>query len=289
MSENVMTSESSTAPTGRSTWLVLAALVLFGLVWWFLPKPEVTNSQPSLAVETKLPPQATQPVIMADVNAAAVATVTETETAAATQSPRILGPSKGSLLPNPKPRDVITDWKIHAKLDNVEKHITASSIEQAEWMDMQDFPTLEEVNSIDPESLEKYYHKPNINLRALALQAAIWKRQGNPRWRNAALSCSALGSIFGNRLLIDDEIAQVFSLNRDRRVINMVSVGKMLGDNYTPYEALMVRDEGLWPTLKVMTNSELAFSTFQINIPRARARAGLPPLQVVRIPVAGRQ
>jgi hypothetical protein len=289
MIETVMTDKSPTAPTGRSTWLVLGALMMFGLVWWLLPKPQPLDSQPPLTIEGIVPPQVTHAEAVAPVSAATTVSTANETAAIKSVGVRILGPSKGSLLANPKPRELVSDRTQYAKLSTIEKHLTARSIEEAEWMDLQNFPTLEEVNSIDPESLEKYRHKPNVNLRALALQAAIWKRQADPRWRSVAALISSYGSIFGNRLLIDDEMAQTFSLSRDRKAISLVLVGKMLGDNYTPYEALITRDEGSWPTLKVMTNSELAFDDFQINIPRARARAGLPPLQVIRIPVQGRQ
>jgi hypothetical protein len=281
---------STAAPTGRSTWLVLAALALFGVVWWFLPTPQMKNSQPPSVTTTETKPASEVAVPQASETVSVpLAPPVTTPTNPMTTPKQVLGPSRGSLLANPKPRELVLDRIQFAKLATLEKHLTARSIEEAEWMDIQSFPTLEEVNSIDPESLEKYYHKPNVNLRALALQALIWKRQGDPRWRGPALSCSALGSILGHRLLIDDEMAQTYSPNRDRRAINLVLVGKMLGDSYTPYEALINNDKGSWPTLKIMTNSELAFDDFQINIPKARARAGLPPLQVIRIPIAGRQ
>jgi hypothetical protein len=291
-------SDNSISHSGRSTWLVLGALAIFGVVWWFLPTPQVADSQPPFAaVAANTPLQATPAELVtpavSTVAAASESTVSQTTASETAASPslamRILGPSKGSLLANPKPRELVSDRTQYAKLESIERHLTARSIEEAEWMDLQSFPTLEEVNLIDPESLEKYYHKPNVNIRALVLQAVIWKRQDDPRWRNPALLSCAFGSILGHRLVIDDEMAQGFSVSRDKRAINLVLVGKMLGDNYTPYEALINRDRGRWPTLKVMTNSELAFAAFQINIPKARARAGLPPLQVLRIPVAGRQ
>jgi hypothetical protein len=288
MSETVMTSESSTTPTGRSTWLVLVPLALFGLVWWILPTPKANDSLPPLSVvETKLPPQ----VMPAEVTAPLKTVTVETTapTARTFNTSRVEQPSKGSLLPNPKPRDLVPDRTLYAKLDTVERHMTARSNEEAVWMDMQGFPTLEEVNSIDPESLEKYYHKPNINLRALGIQAAIWKRQGNPRWRGAAALISAYGSIFGNRLLIDDLVTEKFSLSRDKSLVHRVLLGKMLGDNYTPYDPLAADQNLRWSSLSVMSNSEITFAMFQINIPRNRAQDGLPPLQVIRIPVQGRQ
>jgi hypothetical protein len=288
MSETYMTSENPTASAGRSTWLVLGALVLFGLFWWFLPTPKATDPQPPLpVVENKVPSQFTPPEIATPSQLAVEAT--RPVAARTFNTSHVEQPSKGSLLPNPKPRDLVPDRTLYAKLDTVERHMTARSNEEAEWMDLQGFPTLEEVNSIDPESLEKYYHKPNINLRALGIQAAIWKRQGNPRWRDPASLLSAFGSIFGNRLLIDDLTTEKFSLSRDKSLVHRVLLGKMLGDNYTPYDPLAADQNLRWSTLKVMSNSEITFDAFQINIPRSRVRAGLPPLQVVRIPVAGRQ
>jgi hypothetical protein len=155
-----MTSDNATAPTGRSTWLVLALLALFALLWWFWPKPRVTDSQPPLPVgETNPPPIATpiQVGMPASVVSKAAATSESKTAELASQSiaMRILGLSKGSLLANPKPRELVSDSTLYAKLESTERHLTARSIEEAEWMDLQSFPTLEEVNSIDPESLEK--------------------------------------------------------------------------------------------------------------------------------------
>jgi hypothetical protein len=62
-------------------------------------------------------------------------------------------------------------------------------------------------------AVEKYHHAPNVNLRALALKAAIWKRQGNPAWKGAANLAAGLGSIFANRLLIDElSISSLYTL-----------------------------------------------------------------------------
>jgi hypothetical protein len=274
-------SDNSLAPSGRSTWLVLSRLALCGLIWWSLPTSSVADVATVAASPSAdtLEPKAAAPLNNANIEIPTPAFSLEDD----------LGPSKGSLLSNPKPRDLLLDRALYVKLDSVERHMTARSVAEAEWMDTLSFPTLEEVNAIDPESLEKYHHKPNINLRALAIQAAIWKRRNDPRWREVAVLISSCGSIFGNRLLIDEELEQPFSLSRDKKVINLVLVGKMLGDSYKPYGALIYKLKGTWTTLSVMTNAEIAFDTFQVIIPRARARAGLPPLKILRIPLAGRQ
>jgi hypothetical protein len=277
-----MNSRTSTAPTGRSTWLVLGALALFGLVWWFLPKPKPADTQAPLITSQPLIPttsEQTQTPATVVANTSTVA-VASTVTTSAT---KILGPSRGSLMANPKPRDLMPNERLHARLNELDKHMTAQSIAEAEWMDMQGFPTIEETNSIDADTLEKYHHAPNVNLRALALQAAIWKRQGNPAWKGPANFAAGLGSIFANRLLIDDLMTEKFSLNRDKSLIRMVQVGKLLGDSYHPGD--IVADRSLrWETYKTMSNFEATLDVFQVYMPYYRVKHGLPPLQVVRRP-----
>jgi hypothetical protein len=277
-----MALDKAAAPNGRSTWLVLALLALFALLWWFLPKPKPSDTQSPLINEQPLIPPSTEQTqtptqVLPNTPAIAIAS---TPTTTAT---KILGPSKGSLMINPKPRDLMPNERLHAQLNKLDKHMTAHSIAEAEWMDLQGFPTIEETNSIDADTLEKYHHAPNVNLRALALQAAIWKRQRNPAWRGAANFAAGLGSIFANRLLIDELMAEKFSLNRDKSLIRLVQVGKLLGDSYHPSD--IVADRALrWETYKTMSNFEATLEVFQVYIPYYRAKHGLPPLQVVRRP-----
>jgi hypothetical protein len=282
MVENAMTSNSSTAPTGRSTWLVLGALALFGLVWWFLPKPKPADTQAPLITAQPLTPTRSEQTqtpsdVMVNTPAPAVASVPTTTAS------KVLGPSKGSLMANPKPRDLMPDERLHARLNSLDRNLTAQSIEEAEWMDLQGFPTIEEVNSIDPATLDKYNERPNINLRAMALQAAILKRQGNPAWKRQAGSAATLGSILANRLLLDDLASEKISISRDRMIINKVLLGKLLGDSYFPTDA-MGDSVPRWATYKVTSNFEMTLDAFQVRIPYYRNLYGLPPLQIVRRP-----
>jgi hypothetical protein len=276
-----MADNSSTAPTGRSTWLVLGALALFGLLWWFLPKPQTSAREtPSVVAQTE-----TQTVPRVKANDVVVPVVASSTFAPMpiTARPQILGPSKDSFMANPKPRDLMPDERLHARLNDLDRHLTAQSVEEAEWMDLQGFPTIEEVNSIDPATLDKYNQRPNINLRAMALQAAILKRQGNPAWKRQAGAAATLGSIIGNRLLLDDVASEKFSLNRDRAIIDRVLLGKLLGDSYFPRDAM--GDSTLrWGTYKVTSNFEFTLEAFQVRIPYYRELYGLPPLQIVRRP-----
>jgi hypothetical protein len=278
----MITFNNATAPTGRSTWLVLGALALFGLVWWFLPKPKPADTQAPLitaqpVIPTKTEQTQTPSNVMVNTPAPVDASVPTTNAS------KVLGPSKGSLMANPKPRDLMPDERLHARLNSLDRNLTAQSIEEAEWMDLQGFPTIEEVNSIDPATLDKYNERPNINLRAMALQAAILKRQGNPAWKRQAGSAATLGSILGNRLLIDDLATEKVSLSRDKSIINKVLLGKLLGDSYFPRDAM--GDPTLrWSSYKVTSNFEVTLEHFQVYIPYYRAKYGLPPLQPVRRP-----
>jgi hypothetical protein len=277
----MITFNNTTAPTGRSTWLVLTSLALFGLVWWFLPKPQTAERETPVVVaptNTQLATQ-TQPSFVSIPTPSSPTFAPKPITA----NNHILGPSKGSFMANPKPRDVMPDERLHARLNDLDRHLTAQTIEEAEWMDLQGFPTIEEVNSIDPATLDKYNERPNINLRAMALQAAILKRQGNPAWKRQAGAAATLGSIIGNRLLLDDTAAEKFSLNRDRTIIDRVLLGKLLGDSYFPRDAM--GDPTLrWGTYKVTSNFEFTLEAFQVRIPYYRELYGLPPLQIVRRP-----
>jgi hypothetical protein len=283
MFENTMTPKSSTAPTGRSTWLVVGALALFALVWWFLPKPKPADTQAPLITAQPLIPITSEQTQTSSASVDTPAPASAASSVPTISTTKILGPSKGSLLANPKPRDVMPDERLHARLNDLDRHLTAQSIEEAEWMDLQGFPTIEEVNSIDPATLDKYNERPNINLRAMALQAAILKRQGNPAWKRQAGSAATLGSILGNRLLIDDLATEKVSLSRDKSIINKVLLGKLLGDSYFPRDAM--GDPTLrWSSYKVTSNFEVTLEHFQVYIPYYRAKYGLPPLQPVRRP-----
>jgi hypothetical protein len=260
----MITSNNTNAPAGRSTWLVLGALALFGLVWWFLPKPKPADTQaPLVTAQPVIPTSTEQPQTPTNVVANTPAI------AVASMSNKILGPSKGSLMTNPKPRDLMPDERLHARLNSLDRNLTAQSIEEAEWMDLQGFPTIEEVNSIDPATLDKYNERPNINLRAMALQAAIWKRQGNPAWKRQAGSAATLGSILAIRLQLDDLASEKISLSRDKMIINKVLLGKLLGDSYFPTDA-MGDSAPRWATYKVTSNFEITRDAFQVRIPYYR-------------------
>jgi hypothetical protein len=279
-------SDNSTAPSGRSTWLVLGALAMFGVVWWFLPAPQVADSQLTLpVVEIRLPPKTQPPEAQAN----PTTTVPKAPVfgfvrpPATPKTPQVQGPSKGSFMANPKPRNVLPNWNLLARLDDLDRHMIAFDAEEADWMDLQGFPTIEEVNSIDPDSLEKYSERPNVNLRAMALHAAILKTRGNPAWKSKAGSAALMGSIFGNRLLLDDLMLEKFSMHRDKMLVHRVLLGKMLGDSYFP--GLIAADGHLrWESYKIMSNFEITLHAFHVTIPHFRQQAGLPPLQVVQRP-----
>jgi hypothetical protein len=278
--------DNSIAPIGRSNRLVLGALAVFGLAWWFLPVPSSNTQTPTTTTKPDALPKPLQAEAMPQIDIANPSTL-PSPPVSNNSVPRRLGPSKGSLMANPKPRDLLPNFVALSKLDSLDRHMTAQTVEEAEWMDLQEFPSIEEVNSINAESLEKYHHRPNVNLRALAVQAAIWKRQGNPAWKGAAEVAAGLGSIFANRLLIDNLMSEKFSLNRDKLLIHRVQLGKLLGDSY--FQTDIAADGALrWPTHKIMSNFEITLNEFQIYIPYYRSRRGLPPLQIVRIPGQGR-
>lgn len=286
MSNSPLNSTPHTAPQGRSLSLILVALGLFTVIWWFWPFP---NASKPIA---QAPTVVSQENLTAPASDMSVIAPTPTTTNVSTESTqnvpaaaRKLGPSKGSLLPNPKPRDMMTAadlgkaLNLLLRLDPNERLLTALTIEEAEWMDAVGFPTIEEMNSINPDDMQKYHGVKNPSIRGLAIQAAIWKRQGNPRWREPAGLLAAWGCPFGIRLMIQGLMEEPVSVQRDKSLIYFSLLGNLLGDPYKPYQMNFDRRKQ-WTTWDAMNIDEVLYS-LRVQIPNGRAGIGLPPLQVI--------
>ncbi len=228
---------------------------------------------------------ATKPVAPPNAQTPTAANASTDNTQNVPTAARKLGPSKGSLLPNPKPRDMMVAPDLSKALDLLlrldpnDRLLTALTIEEAEWMDAVGFPTIEEMNAINPDDMQKYHGSKNPNIRGLAIQAAIWKRQGDPRWRGPAELLAAWGCPFGTRLVIQGLMEQPVSIQRDKELIHMTLIGNLLGDPYKPYQ-IMLDQRKQWTTWDVM-NTDAVLYAIQVQIPNSRARIGLPPLQII--------
>ena len=287
MSNSPLNSTPHTAPQGRSIGLVLAALSIFALVWWFWPFPNVNSAVAEVPAKTVNSPAdiAVLPALPVNAPTPKEANLSTDRTQNVPTAARKLGPSKGSLLPNPKPRDMMLAadlgkaLNLLLRLDPNERLLTALTIEEAEWMDAVGFPTIEEMNSINPDDMQKYYGVKNPSIRGLAIQAAIWKRQGNPRWREPAGMLAAWGCPFGIRLMIQGLMEEPVSVQRDKSLIYFSLLGNLLGDPYKPYQMNFDRRKQ-WTTWDVMNIDEVLYS-LRVQIPHGRAGIGLPPLQVI--------
>jgi hypothetical protein len=287
VSEHQNSTDQSSAPRGgRSLIYVFAALLIFAGLWW-LTTPGASPRKIELATPIASAPIAAPVVVAVQATPQTRDNMTIDERVAdfmrVTTTPRverILGPSKGSLLEKPKPRDMAASNESYARLPPLERQLTARMTEEAEWMDLQNFPTLEEINSLDAEKLDKLYGPGTVNLRATAIRAAIWQRRGDPRWKIAATELVFLGCPFGTRLMIDDLLTQRTSAARDQQIITNAALGVLLGDvNAVNYQGIKQ-----WTSWDSVNNWQEALHYYRVIIPESRARAGLPPLQVVRRP-----
>jgi hypothetical protein len=278
------------APRWRSSAIALLIAVAFFATWHFLPgramsgiqapdgaaQPSILGPQPATPTVASSTTPVTPDVMPLVPSAAAIK-----NTVTAPQAD-ILEPSKGSLLPHPKPRNVERNDRALYELSPVVQHLTARTVGEARWMDLQDFPTREEIETIDPESLDNYRKKGQYNLRAISIMAAIYYQRNDERWKWMAGILSEWGSPFGTRLKMADLMRQPFSLARDRSIMKTALRGWMLGDRYFP-AYLSTDARKVWTTFDVANTLQAVTYEVQVRVPASRARAGLPPLIVVPI------